>query len=64
MSLSNNYNYIISEMACYKFIITSVVLAAIGIVVFLYENNKDIGMEDYVGLSMNESFIEEQILIK
>ena len=51
-------------MACYKFIITSVVLIAIGIVVFLYENNKDIGMEDYVELSMNESYIEEHILIK
>ena len=49
-------------MACYKFIIISVVLTAIGIVIFLYENNKD--MEDYVELSMNESYIEEHILIK
>ena len=64
MSLSNNYNYIISEMACYKFIITSVVLTAIGMVIFLYENNKEKGMEDYDELSMNESYIEELILIK
>ena len=53
-------------MACYKFIITSVVLTAIGIVIFLYENNKNTGMEDYdyVELSMNESFIQEHILVK
>ena len=51
-------------MSFHKCILTSVVLATIAIVVFLYENNKDIGMGDYVELTMNESFIEEQILIK
>ena len=51
-------------MACYKCIVTSIVLATIAIVVFLSQKHKDIGMEDYVELTMNESLIEEQILIK
>ena len=64
--ISNNYNYVISEMACYKFIVLSVVLTAIGIIVFIHENNKNTGMEDYhyVELGLNESYIQERILVK
>jgi len=51
-------------MACYKCIVTSIVLATIVIVVFLSQKHEDLGMGDYVELTMNESLIEEQISIK
>ena len=52
------------QIIFYKCIVTSIVLATIAIVVFLSQKHKDIGMGDYVELTMNESLIEEQILIK
>ena len=51
-------------MACYKCIVTSIVLATIVIVVFISQIHEDIDMGDYVELTMNESLIEEKILIK
>ena len=42
------------------------VLTAIGIMVFIHENNKNTGMEDYdyVELGLNESWIQEHIPVK
>ena len=44
----------------------TVVLTAIGIMVFIYENKKNTGMEDYdyVELDINISYIQEHILVK
>ena len=41
-------------MACYKCIVTSIVLATIVIVVLLLQKYEDLGMGDYVELTMNE----------
>ena len=53
-------------MACYKIIVLTVVLTAIAFMVFIHENNKNTGMEDYdyVELDMNTSYIQEHILVK
>ena len=48
-------------MACYKCIVTSIVLATIVIILLFLQNQEDLGMGDYVELTMNESLIEEHI---
>ena len=52
-------------MACYKLIVLSMVLTAIGIMLFIHENKRNTDMDDYdyVDLGLNESYIQEHILV-
>ena len=50
-------------MVSSKCIVASIVLATIVILLFLAEHHREYKMEDFVELTLNESHIEEQILI-
>ena len=46
-----------------KYIVASIVLAITVFLLFLTEHHREYKMEDFVELTLNESHIEEQILI-